>query len=152
VSHPEHKAEFADDVRRLSSLFPLPSSLMLKHLLFWPITGPTFLARFSIEKVQEATRRELTEDDWIKEELLALQMELELDEVTEDEYAAREAELMQRLREVREWREFFGMETRGGPVRVAGTEAADPDGSGSVSRGIASPGEASVELGWDEPG
>jgi hypothetical protein len=31
----------------------------------------------------------------------------------------RETEIMQRLREVREWREKFGMITSGGPVRVA---------------------------------
>ncbi len=95
---------------------------LLKHLLFWPVTGPTFLARFSMEKVEEVVRQELTDDERIKEELLALQMQLELDEIDDQEYVAREAELMRQLREVREWREEFGMGTSGGPVRVAKSE------------------------------
>lgn len=99
---------------------------ILKHLLFWPVTGPTFLARFSIEKVQDAVRQEVTDDQRIKEELLALQMELELGEIDDEEYLRREAELMQRLREVREWREQFGMGVGGGPVRVAPSAATEP--------------------------
>jgi hypothetical protein len=130
---------------------------LLKHLLFWPVTGPTFLARFSMEKVLDATREELTDDQRIKEELLALQMQLELGEIDDDEYVAREAELMRRLREVREWREEFGMGTAGGPVRVARTEpAAEPEEEPRLAErprgGLASAEEASVELnfGWDE--
>jgi hypothetical protein len=40
-------------------------------------------------------------------------------EIDDAEYVKREAEIMQRLREVREWREKYGMPTSGGPVRVA---------------------------------
>ena len=39
--------------------------------------------------------------------------------IDDAEYARREATLMQRLRDVREWRERLGMATAGGPVRVA---------------------------------
>jgi hypothetical protein len=48
-----------------------------------------------------------------------LQLKLEMGEIDDDEYVRREAEIMKRLREVREWREQFGMSTGGGPVRVA---------------------------------
>lgn len=144
---------------------------LLKHLLFWPVTGPSFLTRFSLEKVADTAREELTNDEAIKEELLALQMRLELGEIDDDEYVAQEAALMQRLRDVRYWREQYGMGTSGGPVRVAqgeqsteereddgvgaaGTGAPDPDDQeGSVARpgGIASAEGASVEirLDWD---
>ncbi len=101
---------------------------LLKHLLFWPVTGPEFLVRFSMEKVQGMVRDELTDDGAVKEELLALQMELELGEIDDDEYVRREAALMQRLREVREWRETFGMGAAGGPVRVARDPGAAADG------------------------
>jgi hypothetical protein len=101
---------------------------LLKHLLFWPVTGPTFLTRFAMEKVLETTRGELTDDQVIREELLALQMELELGEIDDAEYVEREAELMHRLREVRAWREEFGMGGVGGPVRVARGEAEGPGG------------------------
>lgn len=95
---------------------------LLKHLLFWPVTGPEFLIKFSLGKVEDAAREQLTDDQSVKEELLALQMELELGEVDDEEYVAREAALMQRLRDVRHWREQFGMSTGGGPVRVARAE------------------------------
>ena len=91
---------------------------ILKHLLFWPVTGPSFLTRFSLEKVHDTVKHELTDDARIKEELLALQMELEMGEIDDDEYVAREADLMAQLREVREWREEFGMGIAGGPVRA----------------------------------
>lgn len=136
---------------------------LLKHLLFWPVTGPNFLARFSLDKVQDAVREQLTDDQAVKEDLLALQMQLELGEIDDDEYVAREAALMQRLRDVRHWREQFGMGTSGGPVRVSGggAEQAEPaespesppeeDGEAPRRGGIASSEGASVEfdLDWD---
>jgi hypothetical protein len=104
---------------------------ILKHLLFWPVTGPTFLARFSMEKVLDTAKHELTDDDRVKEGLLGLQMQLELGEIDENEYLAREAALMEQLRDVRAWREEFGMSTGGGPVRVVTENAGDapPDDS-----------------------
>jgi hypothetical protein len=115
---------------------------LLKHLLFWPVTGPTFLARFAVEKVGDTVRRELTDDQAIREELLELQMRLELGEIDDDEYVEAEAALMQRLREVRAWREEFGMATPGGPVRVAvdaGAQLEEPAaGASQPSMGTAS--------------
>lgn len=92
---------------------------LLKHLLFWPVTGPSFLTRFSLEKVEGAVRTELTDDSSVRKDLMELQLELEMGEIDDDEYVAREAELMHRLRQVRAWRERFGMATSGGLVRVA---------------------------------
>lgn len=143
---------------------------MLKHLLFWPVTGPTFLARFSMEKVRDTVREELTDDEVVKEELLALQMQLELGEIDDAEYVQREAALMQRLRDVRHWREEFGIGTSGGPVRVAtegpnvaeeaiaapeGTDDREPaevEEEEERRGGLASPEGASVEinLDWEE--
>ena len=106
---------------------------LLKHLLFWPVTGPSFLTRFSLEKANEAARTELTDDTAVKQELMELQMQLELGEIEEEEYVEREAVLMERLREVRRWREEFGMPTAGGLVRVA-----DDGGAGEAEGGEAS--------------
>ncbi|NIQ55258.1 MAG: gas vesicle protein GvpG [Gammaproteobacteria bacterium] len=103
---------------------------VLKHLLFWPVTGPSFLTRFSLEKVGDAVRTELTDDAAVKEELMALQLQLELGTITEEEYTTRETELMDRLRRVREWRERYGLPTGGGPVRVVGRDSG-VGGSGS---------------------
>lgn len=127
---------------------------LLKHLLFWPVTGPTFLAEFSLRKVEGVVRQELTDDQAIKEELLALQIELELGDIDDDEYLRREAALMERLREVRRWREEFGLGTSGGPVRVAqsGARSDRESSEKNATGGIAEPGGATVELSldWEE--
>ncbi len=102
---------------------------LLKHLLFWPVTGPLFLTDFSLDRVQGVVRQELTDDEPVKAELMELQMQLELGDIDEAEYDARERDLMRRLREVREWRQRFGMSVSGGTVRVAREPEAD-DGAG----------------------
>jgi len=141
---------------------------ILKHLLFWPVTGPLFLTRFSLEKVEGVVREQLTDDAAVKAELLELQLQLELGEVDDESYAAREAALMQRLREVREWRQRLGMGVSGGLVRVAEPEeeapeglsgempgagtspAADESGAGDeITPRVADPRDASIEIKLD---
>lgn len=123
---------------------------MLKHLLFWPVTGPLFLADFSLGKVQGVVREELTDDTRIKAELMELQLQLELGDIDDAQYLAREAELMQQLREVRQWREEFGMGVSGGPVRVqrAHDEGAAQSADPREPR-VSDPGSASVDLDLD---
>lgn len=147
---------------------------LLKHILFWPVTGPLFLAEFSLNKVQGVVREELTDDTRIKAELMELQLKLELGDIDDDEFVAQEALLMRQLREIREWREEFGMGVSGGPVRVRssqGEETVEPDDSADVVSAddarasdaeeqvdeagrkpqVADPGGASIEinLDWD---
>ena len=143
---------------------------LLKHLLFWPVTGPSFLTRFSLEQVQGAVHSELTDDSAVKRDLMELQLQLELGDIDADEYAQREAELMDRLRSVRRWREEFGMPIGGGPVRVerdperSETEG-PPGGPSEPGRGTPEPpgppgrgeggagrvdAEVDVRLGFDE--
>src|SRR5262245_40508140 len=100
---------------------------LLKHLLFWPVTGPLFLLDFSLGKVEGVVRDELTDDSPIKADLLELQLLLELGDIDDEEYLAREAVLMERLRSVRDWREQFGMGVSGGPVRVASDATQEDD-------------------------
>jgi hypothetical protein len=105
----------------------------LKHILFWPVTGPMFLARFSLDRVQGVVREELTDDTRIKAELMELQLQLELGDIDDEQYTALEAALLQQLREVREWREEFGMGVSGGPVRVQpAATTVEPDVSAEV--------------------
>ena len=92
---------------------------LLGKLLFFPISGPVAGIRWSLGKVQGVVEEELTDDTPVKQELMELQMQLELGDITDDEYVEREAALMARLREVRAWRERLGKSTSGGPVRVA---------------------------------
>jgi hypothetical protein len=123
---------------------------LLKHLLFWPVTGPSFLTRFSLEKVEGAVRTELTDVESVKRDLMELQMELELGEVGDAEYERREAELMHRLREVRRWRERYGMPTSGGLVQVADDEAESPDPEKAPRVARADSAEIDLDLGFDD--
>jgi hypothetical protein len=95
---------------------------ILSTILLAPFMGPVWGTRWTLEKVDRVVREELTDDTPIKEDLMALQLQLEMGEIDDPEYVRREAEIMQRLREVREWREKYGMSTSGGPVRVAESE------------------------------
>lgn len=92
---------------------------LLTNILLAPFLGPIWGTRFTLDKVDRAVREQLTDDTPIKEDLMALQLKLEMGEIDDAEYVKQEAEIMQRLREVREWRERFGMSVGGGPVRVA---------------------------------
>jgi hypothetical protein len=96
---------------------------LITNLLFFPITGPIAGIRWTLGKVQHVAEEQLTDDTAVKQELMELQMQLELGDIDDAEYLRREAELMQRLREIREWRERLGRPTAGGPVRVARDDA-----------------------------
>ncbi len=94
---------------------------LLTNILLAPFLGPVWGTQWTLEKVDRVVREQLTDDTPIKEDLMALHLQLETGEIDDAEYVRREAEIMGRLREVREWRERFGMSTAG-PVRVAGSE------------------------------
>ena len=95
---------------------------LLTKILLSPFLGPVWGAQWSLEKVERAVKEELSDDTSVKNEFMQLQLELESGEIDDEEYLVREQEIMQRLREVRRWREEFGMATSGGPVRVAREE------------------------------
>lgn len=74
---------------------------LLDDILLSPIKGLVWVA----DKLKDMAESEMTDDSRIHEELLELQMRFELDEITEEEYLRREAELMDRLEEIRERKE-----------------------------------------------
>ena len=95
---------------------------LISNILFFPVTGPVAGIRWALGKVQAVVEEELTDDTSVKQELMELQMLLELGDIDDAEYLRREALLMQRLREIRDWRERLGKGVAGGLVRVARNE------------------------------
>ena len=95
---------------------------LLTNILLAPFLGPINGTKWTLDKVERAVREELTDDSAVKIEFMELQMKVELGEIDDEEYLRQEADIMRRLREVREWREKFGMASAGGPVRVAGAD------------------------------
>jgi hypothetical protein len=71
--------------------------LLIDDLLFLPIKG--FVGIF--KKIHELAERELSDEDYIRERLMELQLKFELDEIGEEEYTKQEKELMARLEAIR---------------------------------------------------
>ena len=71
--------------------------LFLDDLLLSPVNGFIFI----LNQIQKIADKELNDDTFIKEQLLELQMRVELDEISDEEYKAREAELFARLRAIK---------------------------------------------------
>jgi hypothetical protein len=126
---------------------------LVKHLLLWPVTGPKALIDFSVRQVENVAHRELTDDERVKEDLMALELELELGDIDQAEYERREAILMERLREARAWRTKLGMEEEWAPLSFSGSGGAVVEGPGPVGGEDADPAQgadAADEAGSDE--
>jgi hypothetical protein len=73
---------------------------ILDDLLIWlPVKGLVGI----LKTVAEVAEAEVTDVSKIKEDLLLLQTLYEIDEITEEEYQKREAELLERLNVAREF-------------------------------------------------
>ncbi len=57
--------------------------------------------RFVLDKIVAAAEAEATDDSALREQLLEAQLQLELGEITEAEFAATEQEVLARMREIR---------------------------------------------------
>jgi hypothetical protein len=64
--------------------------------------------RFVFDKIAAAVDTEMNDDTALHEELLAAQMRLELGELTPQEFDAFEADVIARLREIRDRRQGAG--------------------------------------------
>jgi uncharacterized membrane protein len=75
--------------------------LLIDDLLLLPFRG--FIGIF--KKIHEMVERELSDEDYIRERLMELQLRFELDEISEEEYTKQEKELMARLDVIRKAKE-----------------------------------------------
>ena len=66
---------------------------LIDSILLAPLKGVIWMG----EKLGDMAQKELTDKGCIKEELMALQLRFELDEINEEEYDKRETELLDRL-------------------------------------------------------
>lgn len=70
--------------------------LFVDDLLLSPITGFKFILR----TLQRIAEEQYTDDAPVKERLLELQILLESGEISEEEYVAREGDILRELREI----------------------------------------------------
>jgi hypothetical protein len=74
---------------------------MLFKLLGAPVTLPGAGLKFILQQIADLADAELYDEATVCDQLLLLQVQLDDGDIDEDEYREREAELMQRLREVK---------------------------------------------------
>ena len=74
---------------------------LIDDLLLLPIKG--FIGIF--KEIHEMAEREVSDEGYIRERLMELQLRFELDEIGEEEYAKQEKELMGRLDAIRKAKE-----------------------------------------------
>jgi len=70
-------------------------------IMLSPLTFVTWLG----EKLHEAAMQEMTDESKVQEELLELQLLYEIGDISDQEYEQREAELLQRLEDMRRLKE-----------------------------------------------
>ena len=80
-------------------------------------------------------------------------LKLESGEIDDDEYVREEARLMAALRDVRYWREQYGMGLSGGPVRVADTANDEPEAAPDDARQpqvMSGDAKVDIQLDWGD--
>jgi hypothetical protein len=76
---------------------------VLTRVVLAPVTAPIYGVRFVIGALAQQAESELQDEEKrLKEELVALNMRLELGDVSQEEFDSREAELLSKLRAFRE--------------------------------------------------
>ncbi|MDO9577716.1 MAG: gas vesicle protein GvpG [Candidatus Cloacimonadales bacterium] len=70
---------------------------LIDDILLAPVKGVIWLGKM----VNEAVEKETSDEGVIKEKLMELQLQFELDEISEEEYNKKEKEILERLDVIR---------------------------------------------------
>jgi hypothetical protein len=81
--------------------------------------------RFVLDKVAAAVDTELNDDTALREQLLEAQMRYELGELTDEEFAERERDLLDRIRAIKQQRQGEGMTMDPSRYKVSGVESVE---------------------------
>ena len=76
--------------------------MILFKLLALPVTAPAAGIRYCLEKVLEVAEHQMWDEDPVREQLILVNEAYEENRMPEAEFREREAELLARLREIRE--------------------------------------------------
>ncbi len=74
----------------------------LGSLLTVPVTGPLRGLLWLAEQLRDQAERELFDPDRIRQQLTELELQLDLGQISEEEYDAAETALLEQLRHLRE--------------------------------------------------
>ena len=74
---------------------------LIDDILFAPLNGIIWLGK----NINEVAEKEFSDEGFVKEKLMQLQLRFEMDEISEDEYNKQEKELLERLEAIRKAKE-----------------------------------------------
>lgn len=77
---------------------------LIDDIFLSPLKGVIWLGK----KIDELIEKEISDEGKIKETLMKLQLEFEMDEISEEEYERQEKELLERLDAIRKAKEEKG--------------------------------------------
>ena len=80
-------------------------AFIVDNLLLGPAKAITWIGKTLCEHAQA----QLTDESAIRQRLLDIQMQFELDQISEAQYREQEAAIMQRLDEIRKYKESHGI-------------------------------------------
>jgi hypothetical protein len=76
----------------------------LSRLLTFPVTVPVDAALWTARKLAERAEETFYDDAPVRAALMELEMKLDLGEIDEESFEQQETELLQRLKEIREYK------------------------------------------------
>jgi hypothetical protein len=112
---------------------------MLLKLLGLPVTLPVAGIKFCLQQVLNVAEAEYYDEGPVVEALQLLSLRLEEGEITEDEFAAQEAILHRRLREIRAYKDrklHEPLAARGQAPAAAGADGGDAARLGARARAV----------------
>jgi hypothetical protein len=77
---------------------------LLSGLLLFPITGPVHGLKFVLEQIQAQVDAQLLDEDQVTADLMTIGLQHELGEISDEEYAAQEAALLDQLNAIRAYK------------------------------------------------
>lgn len=104
---------------------------ILDDILLAPVNG----FKFIMKQIQEIADRELNDESVLKQQLLELQMRLELEEISDEDYVEAEAEIFARMRAIK-MRQLEAL----GQVHTADTSSIVIESGGDDEGGFYEPG------------
>jgi len=77
---------------------------LLSGLLLFPITGPVYGLKFVLEQIQAQVDAQLLDEGPVIANLMAIGVQHETGEISDEEYAAQEAALLEQLNAIRAYK------------------------------------------------
>ena len=77
---------------------------LLSGLLLFPVTGPVYGLKFVLEQIQAQVDAQLLDEGQLTANLMAMSLQHDLGEISDEDYAAQEAALLEQLNAIRAYK------------------------------------------------